>query len=91
MFPWFEAEGDEPGSRAYTAWSIFPASTRYMEPGDASFMINYRVRNLDAMLAQLREAGVRIDDKIEESEFGRFGWIFDPDGNKIELWEPPAE
>jgi len=53
-------------------------------------MLNYRVRDLDAMLAQLRRAGVWIDEKREESEFGRFAWIVDPDGNRVELWEPPA-
>ena len=53
-------------------------------------MVNYRVRDLDAMLAQLRAAGVPVDDKVEELEFGRFGWATDPDGNRIELWEPAA-
>ena len=51
-------------------------------------MINYRVRNLDAMLAQLRAAGVKVEDKIDDTEFGRFAWTMDPEGNRIELWEP---
>ena len=51
-------------------------------------MINYRVRNLDRMLAQLRAAGVQVDDRVEELEYGRFGWCMDPEGNRIELWEP---
>lgn len=51
-------------------------------------MVNFRVRDLDAMLAQLREAGVEVDDQVEELEFGRFGWAVDPEGNRFELWEP---
>ena len=51
-------------------------------------MVNYRVADLDAMLAQLRAGGVPVDEKIEETEFGRFGWAMDPEGNRIELWEP---
>jgi predicted enzyme related to lactoylglutathione lyase len=52
-------------------------------------MINYRVRDLDAMLAQLRTAGVHVEDRVENSAFGRFGWATDPEGNRFELWEPP--
>jgi predicted enzyme related to lactoylglutathione lyase len=52
-------------------------------------MINYRVDDLDGLLAQLREEGVDVDDKTEEADFGKFGWITDPEGNRIELWEPP--
>jgi predicted enzyme related to lactoylglutathione lyase len=51
-------------------------------------MVNYRVGDLDAMLAQLRAAGVEVDERVEEQEFGRFGWAVDPDGNRFELWEP---
>ena len=71
-----------------TVWSIFKGSTRYFEPSAQPFMINYRVANLDAMLAQLRAAGVEVDEKVDETEFGRFGWAMDPEGNRIELWEP---
>jgi catechol 2,3-dioxygenase-like lactoylglutathione lyase family enzyme len=71
-----------------TVWSIFKGDTRYFDPSAQPFMINYRVANLDAMLAQLRSAGVQVDDKVDESEFGRFGWVMDPEGNRIELWEP---
>jgi len=86
----FEAlEVDEPGQKAQTVWSPFKSDTRYFDPSKAPFMINYRVRDLDAMLAQLRAAGVQVDDRIEESEFGRFGWAMDPDGNRFELWQPP--
>jgi len=70
---------------ADTVWCIFKASSNYF---DKPCMINYRVSNLDAMLAQLRAAGVEVVDKIDESEFGRFGWAVDPEGNRIELWQP---
>ena len=51
-------------------------------------MLNYRVRNLDAMLAQLRAAGVKVEDRVEDYDYGRFGWATDPEGNRFELWEP---
>ena len=53
-------------------------------------MINYRVEDLHALLALLRSEGCKVDEKADESEYGKFGWLFDPDGNKIELWQPPA-
>jgi predicted enzyme related to lactoylglutathione lyase len=68
-----------------TVWSIFPADTTYF---DGPLMVNYRVRDLDAMLAQLRAAGVEVSEQVQDSEFGRFGWATDPDGNRLELWEP---
>ena len=71
-----------------TAWTIFPATSKYF---DKPCMINYRVSDLDAMLAQLREAGVTVDPKVDDSEFGRFGWIVDPEGNRIELWQPATD
>lgn len=86
-FPW--AEQDRADS-ASTIWSPFKADTTYFEPSKASFMVNFRVRDLDAMLAQLRAAGCDVDDRIEDSEFGRFGWVMDPEGNRVELWQPPA-
>jgi predicted enzyme related to lactoylglutathione lyase len=70
-------------------WSLFPKDTKYFEPAQASFMINYRVDDLDALLERLRAAGVQIDERRENSEYGRFAWIMDPEGNRIELWEPP--
>jgi predicted enzyme related to lactoylglutathione lyase len=54
-------------------------------------MINYRVGDLDAILEQLRSQGVEVDDKMEESEYGRFAWVMDPEGNRLELWEPPKQ
>jgi predicted enzyme related to lactoylglutathione lyase len=87
-FPWREA--DNPDREGLTVWSAFPDNTRYFDPSSAPFMINYRVANLDWLLAQLREEGVTVDPKIEEYKYGRFAWITDPEGNRIELWEPPA-
>lgn len=77
------------GSGAQTVWSAFPSDTNYFGSTRAPLMLNYRVRDLDAMLAQLRGAGVDVDDRIEEYEYGRFGWATDPEGNRFELWEPP--
>ena len=86
LFPW-GGEGSEPG---VTVWSPFARDTDYMQPGTASFMINYRVDDLDALLAALREEGCNVVDRTEHSEQGRFGWVIDPEGNKVELWQPPA-
>ena len=80
-----------PKREGMTLVAPFAADTKYFEPSTSPFMVNYRVRDLDAMLAQLRAAGARVDEKIEESEFGRFGWVMDPDGNRVELWEPPGQ
>ena len=72
-----------------TVWALFPADTGYFGPGGQSLMVNYRVRDLDAMLEQLRERGVPVEGLVHESEFGRFGWATDPEGNRFELWQPP--
>jgi predicted enzyme related to lactoylglutathione lyase len=74
---------------AETVWATFPQDAKYFAPSESSLMINYRVADLDAMLAQLRAAGVTVEDKVEESVFGRFGWAMDPEGNRFELWQPP--
>jgi predicted enzyme related to lactoylglutathione lyase len=71
-----------------TVWSTFPADTEYFSPGSAPFMINYRVRDLDAMLAQLRAAGAVVDERVDDYDYGRFGWASDPEGNRFELWQP---
>jgi predicted enzyme related to lactoylglutathione lyase len=75
--------------QSHIVWSPFEANTDYFKPSEKPFMINYRVQDLDAFLAQLRKEGVDVA-KTEKSEFGYFGWIMDPEGNRIELWEPPA-
>ena len=72
---------------AQTVWSAFPMDTTYFAPSTASFMVNYRVADLDKMLAQLRAAGAQVEDRIDDSDFGRFGWALDPEGNRIELWQ----
>lgn len=71
-----------------TVWSIGDGS--YFAPSKATFMVNYRVDDLHALLDLLRTEGCDVLDKIEESEFGKFGWVMDPEGNKVELWQPPA-
>ena len=73
-----------------TLWSAFKHDTDYFAPSTAPFMVNFRVADLHALLAALREEGCDVVDKVEESEYGRFGWVIDPEGNKLELWEPPA-
>jgi len=72
-----------------TVWSVFERESDYFENPHQQFMVNYIVESLDETLAELRGRGVRVEEKVEESEFGRFGWIWDPDGNRIELWQPP--
>ena len=72
-----------------TVWAPFPADTDYFGPAEKQWMVNFRVADLDAMLAQLRAAGVTVDDHVGETAFGRFGWAIDPEGNRLELWEPP--
>jgi predicted enzyme related to lactoylglutathione lyase len=87
-FRWADAAtADKPGT---TVWSIMPQDSNYFAPSSANFMINYRVENLDQVLTVLREEGCVVDDHIEASEFGRFGWVMDPEGNRVELWEPPS-
>lgn len=71
-----------------TVWSTFPTDTTYFGRPDTQFMLNYRVRDLDAMLAQLRDAGAVVDEKTETHDYGKFGWASDPEGNRFELWEP---
>ena len=88
MFKWLSREN--PAREHLTVWSVFPSSSNYFDPSAASFMINYIVDDLDAMLAKLSASGVRIDPQRQDYDYGRFAWIYDPDGNKIELWEPPA-
>ena len=79
-----------PNGVGTTIWSPFAADTTYFAPSTATFMINYRVEDLHALLDILRAEGVRVEEKVEESEYGKFGWVIDPEGNKIELWQPPA-
>ncbi|NGY06873.1 VOC family protein [Solimonas terrae] len=82
--------GGDPNAGAPLAWSIFDAASNSFAPSSASFMINYRVRDLHAVLAALRAEGCEVDERTDSSDFGKFGWVMDPDGNRVELWEPPA-
>lgn len=78
-----------PSGTGTTTWSPFKEDTDYFAPGTAPFMVNYRVEDLHGLLSALRAEGCRVDDKVEESEYGKFGWVIDPEGNKLELWQPP--
>jgi predicted enzyme related to lactoylglutathione lyase len=86
IFEW--RERDNPGSAALTVWALFADTTKYFSPGTAAFMVNYRVRDLDRMLAQLRAHGVTVEPRVTTDDAGRFAWVVDPEGNKLELWEP---
>ena len=79
---------DNPTGAGTTTWRAFPESTSYFAPSSAPFMINYRVENLRSLLATLRAEGCTVDDKVDESAAGKFGWVTDPEGNRLELWEP---
>lgn len=85
-FEWREAA--DPAKKGTTQWSTFAETTKYFAPSTKDFMINYRVENLEALVAQLKEEGVTIVDNIESFDYGKFVHIIDPEGNKIELWEP---
>ena len=86
MLPW--RQHDDPQKEHATVWSTFPANTDYFGPGPATFMVNYIVDDLDALLERLQQEGVKIEPKRMNESYGRFAWIYDSDGNKIELWEP---
>ena len=79
---------DKAEDKGLTVWSVAGSDSKWFSPSDSSFMINYRVDNLDEMIAQLRADGIEIIQGPESAENGKFAWIMDPDGNKVELWEP---
>ncbi len=87
MFPF--REHSSPAIEGFVAWSISPNDTTYFGDSGQQFMINYRVRELDALVAELRAKGVWVDEKKEEESVGKFVWIKDGDGNRVELWESP--
>lgn len=89
QFDW--REFDDPDKTGYTVWSPFKQSTEYFSPGDADFMVNFRVDDLDAVLAHLRTHDAKIVGDIVSLPYGRFAWVMDIDGRKIELWEPSAD
>ncbi len=86
----FEWGGPE-SSPGMTLWTPFAEDTSKMDPGTASFMVNFRVDDLESLHAALRNEGCNVVGEPEISEYGKFGWVVDPDGNKIELWEPPVD
>ena len=87
----FQWKDDPRAESGYTIWSVFKDDTKYFEPANKPFMINFRVADLTSLLKQLRDEGVEVDDKSgQDSDFGKFGWVMDPEGNRIELWEPPS-
>lgn len=88
VFRWRDDPRADNGS---TAWSIFPDTTKYFAPSTQPFMINLRVANLQELVTALQAEGVEVEAKLEESDFGKFGWVMDPEGNRVELWEPPAQ
>ena len=79
---------DDKGNKCSTQWSPFKNDTTYFEPSKKEFMMNFRVENLKELLEVLKSEGVTVVGEMEEYDYGKFGWILDPEGNKIELWEP---
>jgi predicted enzyme related to lactoylglutathione lyase len=90
-FRWIDIDHKEAKEPALTAWSPFKDDTTYFQPSEKQYMFNYRVENLVELLKVLKEEGVTIVGEMQEFSYGKFGWIMDPDGNKIELWEPKEE
>ncbi|MBV9989127.1 MAG: VOC family protein [Chitinophagaceae bacterium] len=80
-YPWNDPQGN-------TVFSFFKQESKYFDPSTSPVMLNLRVRNLTELLAKLKQDGVWVDEKTENAEYGKFGWTMDPEGNKIELWEP---
>ena len=87
-FAWSDAAGNP--ANGTTAWSIAAADSDQFAPSKSVFMVNYRVEDLGALLQALRAEGCTVLEKTDDSEYGKFGWVMDPEGNKVELWEPPA-
>jgi predicted enzyme related to lactoylglutathione lyase len=86
-FTWTDESGNP--ANGTTAWSIGAAGGESFAPSKATFMVNYRVANLDALLQSLRDEGCNVLEKTDDSGYGKFGWVMDPEGNKVELWQPP--
>jgi predicted enzyme related to lactoylglutathione lyase len=82
---WTEDKAEDKGA---TAWSVAEPGTKWFSPSESTFMINYRIDNMDEIIAQLKGAGTELFKGPEYHENGVFAWVMDPDGNKIELWEP---
>lgn len=82
---------DDSTKKGLTQWNLFPEKTKYFEPSTKDFMINYRVENIDALVVELKKENITIIDTIETYDYGKFVHILDPEGNKIQLWEPIGE
>ncbi len=91
--PWvtFRWKNNDPAVPGSTVFSFFKNDTTYFDPGTAPFMINFRVADLDSLIETLKLEGVQVETKSDSLEYGKFGWCIDPEGNKIELWEPVDE
>jgi predicted enzyme related to lactoylglutathione lyase len=87
-FDWTDPQGKP--VQGTTAWLIDPQESDHFAPSSASFMVNYRVEDLRGLVKDLRSEGCNVLDEIDESEYGEFAWVIDPEGNKVELWQPPA-
>jgi predicted enzyme related to lactoylglutathione lyase len=90
-FRWIDPQHPDAKAHARTEWSPFKNDTPYFAPSEKPFMFNYRVENLVELLNVLKKEGITVIGDIEEFSYGKFGWILDPEGNKIELWEPIDE
>ena len=86
-FTWADGAGNP--TKGTTVWSIGASSGDLFAPSTSTFMINYRVEDLAGLLHALRKEGCDVLEKTDDSEFGKFGWVMDPEGNKVELWQPP--
>jgi predicted enzyme related to lactoylglutathione lyase len=86
VFEWYQ--GADSTQKGFTQWSPFNEKTKYFEPSTKEFMINYRVANLEALIPELKKEGVTFTDTMETFDYGKFVHIMDPEGNKLELWEP---
>jgi predicted enzyme related to lactoylglutathione lyase len=86
-FKW--TDGNDKPVAGTTAWSIVATPSEHLAPSTASFMVNYRVEDLPSLVRVLREEGCNVLEKTDDSEYGKFGWVIDPEGNKVELWQPP--
>ena len=86
-FTWADAEGNP--FKGTTAWCVSPADGKQFAPSKSTFMVNYRVEDLAALLQALREEGCEVLEMTDDPTFGKFGWVMDPEGNKVELWQPP--
>jgi len=88
-FNWTDSDGKPKGGT--TAWLIAPEKSDQFAPSNASFMVNYRVEDVRALLAALKSEGCNVLDRIDDSEYGTFAWVIDPEGNKVELWQPAGD